>query len=85
MPTDPPTSRIELLQGTLDFIVSRPAHPRCEPPFGNTRNTNTIRYVMVNGPIYDGNTLDEIYPRQCRMEPVLGTPMRPQANAGIVP
>jgi hypothetical protein len=40
---------------------------------------------MVNGPIYDGNTLDEIYPRQCRMEPVLGTPMRPQANAGIVP
>jgi hypothetical protein len=37
---------------------------------------------MVNGPMYDSNTLDEIFPRQCRMEAVLGTPMRPQVNAG---
>jgi hypothetical protein len=33
-------------------------------PLQNIRNTNTIRYVMKNGRLYDGNTLDEIYPRQ---------------------
>jgi len=33
-------------------------------PLENIRNTNTIRYVMKNGRLYDGNTLDEIYPRQ---------------------
>ncbi len=33
-------------------------------PLENIRNTNTIKYVMKNGRLYDGNTLDEIYPRQ---------------------
>lgn len=33
-------------------------------PLQNIRNTNTIRFVMKNGRLYDGNTLDEIYPRQ---------------------
>lgn len=33
-------------------------------PLDNIRNTNTIRYVMKNGRLYDGNTLDEIWPRQ---------------------
>jgi Tol biopolymer transport system component len=31
-------------------------------PLDNIRNTNTIKYVMKNGRLYDGNTLDEIYP-----------------------
>jgi hypothetical protein len=31
-------------------------------PLENIRNTNTIRYVMKNGRLYDGNTLDEVYP-----------------------
>lgn len=31
-------------------------------PLENIRNTNTLRYVMRNGRMYDGNTLDEVYP-----------------------
>src|SRR5690606_13859709 len=31
-------------------------------PLENIRNTNTIRYVMKNGRLYDGSTLDEIWP-----------------------
>jgi Tol biopolymer transport system component len=33
-------------------------------PLENIRNTNTVRFVMKNGRMYDGNSLDEIYPRQ---------------------
>ncbi len=32
-------------------------------PLEDIHNTNTIRYVMKNGRLYDGNTLDEVYPR----------------------
>jgi imidazolonepropionase-like amidohydrolase len=35
-----------------------------ENPLDNIRNTNTIRYVMKNGRLYDGDTLNEIWPRQ---------------------
>jgi hypothetical protein len=31
-------------------------------PLENIRNTNTIKYVVKNGRLYDGSTLDEIYP-----------------------
>jgi imidazolonepropionase-like amidohydrolase len=33
-------------------------------PLENLRNSNTIAMVMKNGRLYDGNTLDEVYPRQ---------------------
>jgi len=33
-------------------------------PLDDIHNTNTIRYVMKNGRLYDGNTLDEVWPRQ---------------------
>ncbi|GAB4249799.1 MAG: amidohydrolase family protein [Ekhidna sp.] len=33
-------------------------------PLEDIRNTNTISHVMKNGRLYDGNTLDEVYPRQ---------------------
>jgi len=33
-------------------------------PLDNIRNTNTIRYVMKNGRLYDGSNLNEIYPRE---------------------
>src|SRR6185503_8236794 len=46
-------------------------------PLLDIRNTNSIRYVMKNGRLYDGNTLDEIYPRQKKLDSVLGTPSRP--------
>jgi hypothetical protein len=31
-------------------------------PLENIRNTNTINQVMKNGRLYNGNTLDEVYP-----------------------
>lgn len=31
-------------------------------PLVNIRNSNTIRMVMVNGRLYDANTLDELHP-----------------------
>ena len=33
-------------------------------PLENIRNSNTIKYVMMNGRLYDGNTLAEIWPRE---------------------
>ena len=37
-----------------------------ENPLENLRNTNTIESVMKNGRLYDGNTLDEVYPREVK-------------------
>jgi len=31
-------------------------------PLDDIRNTNTIRYVMKNGELYDGDTLDQVWP-----------------------
>jgi hypothetical protein len=33
-------------------------------PLDDIKNTNTIKYVMKNGRLYDGNTLNEVWPRQ---------------------
>jgi hypothetical protein len=33
-------------------------------PLDDLRNTNTIRYVMKNGRLYDGNTLNEVWPTE---------------------
>jgi imidazolonepropionase-like amidohydrolase/Tol biopolymer transport system component len=52
-------------------------------PLENLRNTNTVRYVMKNGRLYEGETLDEIWPRQRKVDPVRGTPQRPETSAGI--
>ena len=54
-------------------------------PLQNIRNTNTVSQVMKNGRLYDGNTADEVWPRQRKTEPVLGTPQRPAVGAGIRP
>jgi Tol biopolymer transport system component len=48
-----------LEQGKLADLIVFDANP-----LENIRNTNTIRYVMKNGRLYDGNTLDEVWPRQ---------------------
>jgi len=37
-------------------------------PLLNIRFTNTIRYVLKNGRLYDGNTLDEIYPTPRKLD-----------------
>ncbi|MGD8817363.1 MAG: amidohydrolase family protein, partial [Acidobacteriota bacterium] len=46
-------------------------------PLENIRNTNTIQMVMKNGRLYDGNTLDELWPRQRALGPVFGLGDRP--------
>lgn len=33
-------------------------------PLTDIKNTNSIRYVMKNGRLYEGSSLDEVYPRQ---------------------
>jgi len=33
-------------------------------PLEDIHNTNTVRYVMKNGRLYEGETLNEIWPRQ---------------------
>ncbi len=33
-------------------------------PLDNLRNTNTVSHVMMNGRLYEADTLNEIYPRQ---------------------
>jgi imidazolonepropionase-like amidohydrolase len=37
-------------------------------PLENIRNTNSVRMVMKNGRLYDGDTLDEVWPRQKKAE-----------------
>lgn len=52
-------------------------------PLENIRNTNTVSMVMVNGRLYDANSLDELYPRK---RPLTRQPWAytvPVAGAGI--
>ena len=37
-------------------------------PLDNIRNTNSIKYVMKNGRLYDGNTCDEVYPANRKLD-----------------
>jgi cytosine/adenosine deaminase-related metal-dependent hydrolase len=36
-------------------------------PLENIRNTNSIRYVMKNGEIYEGDTLNTIWPTEKKL------------------
>ncbi|HEX9894913.1 MAG TPA: amidohydrolase family protein [Gemmatimonadales bacterium] len=52
-------------------------------PLADIKNTNSIRYVMKNGRLYEGDTLNEIWPRQ---RPLPEQPWRngdPVANTSI--
>jgi len=37
-------------------------------PLEDIRNTNTVRYVMKNGEIFDGNSLDRVWPNPKKLE-----------------
>lgn len=52
-------------------------------PLENIRNTNSVRQVMMNGRLYDGNTMDEVWPtaRPAPPEPWREAP--PATAAGI--
>ncbi len=51
-------------------------------PLENLRNSNTINLVMKNGRLYDGNTLDEVWPRQRKTESPYGLVEIPKPTAG---
>ncbi|CAN5791071.1 amidohydrolase family protein [soil metagenome] len=53
-------------------------------PLENIRNTNTVRYVVKNGRMYDGNSLDEVFPRRQPAGPFhWHRDQEPQTAAGI--
>ena len=39
-------------------------------PLDDIRNTNTVRYVMKNGELFDGDTLDQIWPQAKPLPPM---------------
>ncbi len=52
-------------------------------PLANIRNTNTLNQVMVNGRLYDANTLNEVYPRQRALPAQPWAYKVPSPTAGI--
>jgi Tol biopolymer transport system component/imidazolonepropionase-like amidohydrolase len=52
-------------------------------PLADIRNTNTISHVMMNGRLYDGDTLDEEWPRQRPAPPEPWREAAPSPRAGI--
>ncbi|HEV2386246.1 MAG TPA: amidohydrolase family protein [Candidatus Acidoferrales bacterium] len=55
-----------------DLLVLR------KDPLADIHNTNTIRYVMKGGEMFDGDTLDEVWPEQKKLEPLPWRNDRPQ-------
>jgi len=53
-------------------------------PLDDIRNTNTIRYVMKNGRLYDGDTLDEVYPSERSMQALWWLGREPDVVPGVV-
>ena len=54
-------------------------------PLENLRNSNSVRYVMKNGRLYEGNTMDDIWPRQRKMTAPYGLTETPKTAAGEKP
>ena len=54
-------------------------------PLVEIRNSNTLSMVMMNGRLYDANTLDEVYPRQRKLPVQPWSYTLPKAAAGIMP
>jgi len=52
-------------------------------PLENIRHTNSIIQVMKNGRLYDGNTLDEVYPRQKKADKFWWQQEKPTGLPGI--
>lgn len=51
-------------------------------PLENLRNSNSVRYVMKNGRLYSGDTLDELWPRERKMVAPYGLTSTPVTAAG---
>jgi len=52
-------------------------------PLTNIRNTNSVKYVMKNGRLYEGDTCDEIYPQQRKLNKSEWNYAKPVNNTGV--
>jgi Tol biopolymer transport system component len=52
-------------------------------PLDDIRNSNTIRYVMKNGRLYEGDTLNEVWPRQLMAADEPWRNIAPNVGAGV--
>lgn len=52
-------------------------------PLENIRNSNTVHMVMKNGRLYDGNTLDEVYPSPRKASSFGNEQIKPGSLPGI--
>ena len=52
-------------------------------PLADLLHTNSLRYVMKNGRLYEGDTLDEVWPRQRPAPPMPWRHAEPAPAAGI--
>ncbi|MDZ7778452.1 MAG: amidohydrolase family protein [Gemmatimonadota bacterium] len=54
-----------------------------ENPLDDIRHTNTVRYVMKNGRLYEGDTLTEIHPRTRELAPLWWWSDEPEGVPGV--
>lgn len=52
-------------------------------PLDDLRNTNTVEQVMLNGRLYAGDTLDEVYPRERPLPPLWWWDEEPDGVPGL--
>ncbi|MGI9629242.1 MAG: amidohydrolase family protein, partial [Longimicrobiales bacterium] len=52
-------------------------------PLDDIRNTNTVRFVMKNGRLYRGDSLDEVWPRQLEAPRERWRMVAPDVEAGV--
>ena len=62
-----------------DLVILR------DNPLDNIRNTESIEYVMKNGRLYEGDTLDEVYPEEREMEDMWWQDLGPDNVPGLDP
>ncbi len=53
-----------------------------ENPLEDIRNTNTVRYVVKNGEVFEGSTLDRIWPEEKKLPPLWWWTSSPNSNGG---
>ncbi len=41
-----------------------------QDPLADSRNTNSIRYVMKNGELFEGDTLKQLWPVEKKLPPL---------------
>ena len=52
-------------------------------PLTNIRNSNSVGHVMMNGRLYEGDTLNQVWPQQVQAGPFYWQEGAPQTRAGM--